>query len=565
MPQRSQRVLSRNEWRRLRNLCGLCVKNLVLLGIGALTTPALAQAPAPLSRVLVLPFENPTREPRLYWLTEGASLLLTEELTARGIPAIAREERLEAFERLQVPPVATLSRATVIRLGELVGAGEVVIGSVALSGDALEVQARRITLDAGRLDPDRNERGPLADLFPIFERLAPRVVPKAASVPLQSARTHPAPAAFESYIKGLMAENAATQVSYLQAAIKASPEFDRARLALWNVYTEQADHPHALEVALQVPATSTDYREAQFLAARSELQLTQYSSAFSRLTGLQNERPSPAVLNNLGVVQLRRGGTPQSGRATYFFDQALKAAPEDPDRAFNLGYGYWMERDPQAAIYWLREAVKLNPADGDAHAVLAATLQGSGATTEAARERDLARQLSSEYAEWEKRPTAAAEPVPRGLERIALHSNRPRTDSIDLALLASEQREQRELASFHLDRGRRFFEQGQDREAITELRRSLYLSPYQAEAHLLLGRLYLRDGRATDAIEALTISLWSQETAPARLALAEAYLTRDDPVAARREVDRALQLAPNSPEANALRQRIDRQMPALPR
>jgi Tfp pilus assembly protein PilF len=204
----------------------------------------------------------------------------------------------------------------------------------------------------------------------------------------------------------------------------------------------------------------------------------------------------------------------------------------------------------------LRQSVRLNPADGEAHAVLAAALQASGAATEASRERELARQLSSEFADWEKRPSSATDPVPRGLERISLHAERPLADAIDVALLASEQREQREVAQFHLDRGRRLTEQGQDREAIAELRRSLYLAPYQTEAHLLLGRVYLRNGRVAEAIDALTISLWSQETAPARVTLAEAYLAGGDFVAAQREVDRALFLAPDFVEAKKLQERL---------
>jgi Tfp pilus assembly protein PilF/TolB-like protein len=547
---RGLRVGSRKMWRTF-------ILVLVVLGVPVLGLPGSAQAPAPAtsSRVLVLPFENPTRDPKLYWLTEGAAVLLTDELIARGVPAISRDTRLDAFERLQVPPVATLSRATVIRLGELVGAGEVIIGSVALAGDTLAVQARRMQLEPGRLDQDRSDRGPLADLFSIFARLALRVSPAAANA-VAPIRQPPPPAAFENYVKGLMAEPAATQIAFLQAAIKAAAGFDQARVALWDAFTEQGEHAQALDVALQVTESSRERREAQFLAALSEIQLTRYPSAFTRLTALQKEAPSPAILNNVGVVQLRRGATPETGRATFFFDGALKAAPEDSDYAFNLGYAYWIERDPQAAIYWLREAVKLNPADGEAHAVLAAALQGSGAPTEAMRERELARQLSSEYAEWEKRPSAAAEPVPRRLERLMLHSDRSRTDSIDLALLAREQREQREVAAFHLDRGRRFFDQGLDREAIAELRRSLYLSPYQADAHLLLGRLYLRNGRVTEAIDVLTISVWSQETADARIALAEAYVAGADPVAARREIDRALVLAPDSAAARGVLQRL---------
>ncbi len=534
------------------------MRHVVVCGAILGSTSAFAQSPpaADAPRVLVLPFDNPSREPRLYWLSEGASLLLTQELSARGTAAISRDERLAAFQRLQVPPVATLSRASVIRLGELVGAAEVVTGSVALSGNTFEVRARRIQLDSGKMDQVHVEAGPIAELYPIFERLAPRVLPATQNSTAKSLHQHPMPAAFENFVKGLVAESSTAQHSYLQAALKAEPTFDQARLALWSLHTEEGDHTQALTVSLEVATSSPEWREAQFRAALSEIRLARNEAASARLKALQSQVPSAGVLNNLGIVQLRRGATSTTGRATYFFDQAMKLVPDDSDHAFNLGYAYWLERDSKAAAYWLRQAVRLNPADAEAHGVLAAALQASGAVTEAARERELARQLSSEVAEWEKRPSAATEPVPRGLERISLHADRPLADAIDVALLASEQREQREVAQFHLDRGRRLTEQSQDREAIAELRRSLYLAPYQTEAHLLLGRLYLRNGRIADSIDALTISLWSQETAPARVTLAEAYLAGGDSVAAQREVDRALMLAPDLVEAKSLQESL---------
>ena len=153
--------------------------------------------------------------------------------------------------------------------------------------------------------------------------------------------------------------------------------------------------------------------------------MKQYDEAFEGLKALLDEAAAAALYNNLGVVQLRRGATPQTGRATYFFNQAAEAEPEDPDYAFNLGYAYWFERDPQAAVYWLKEAVRRNPADGDAHYVIGVALQSTGAQVEAEREKELARQLSSKYREWERRPPPAGEPVPRGLERAARRTGHP--------------------------------------------------------------------------------------------------------------------------------------------
>jgi Tfp pilus assembly protein PilF len=142
--------------------------------------------------------------------------------------------------------------------------------------------------------------------------------------------------------------------------------------------------------------------------------------------------------------------------------------------------------------------------------------------------------------------------VPRGLERIQTEPDSSRTLQTDQAIVGPAQREQRELASFHLERGRRLFEREQYTEAMSELRRAVYLSPYEAQAHLLMGRIHLRAGRPTEAIDALKISIWSADTAAARVALGEAYLKTGDSSAARRELERALVLDPASQEAKRL-------------
>jgi tetratricopeptide (TPR) repeat protein len=303
-----------------------------------------------------------------------------------------------------------------------------------------------------------------------------------------------------------------------------------------------------------VPARSPVSRRARFAAAYSELALEKYDAAFERLRILDEESPGAAIANNLGVIQLRRGGSAQAGRATYWFTKATQATP-DPDYFFNLGYAYWFDQDVQAAIYWLREAVRRNPADGNAHFVLGSALQAAGSTTEAARELELAERLAAPREGERRRP---GERVPRGLERVRAAFEPPGATGAETTLAATGQRERSELTAFHLDRGRRLFEAKNDREAIDELRRALYLSPYLADAHLLLGRIYLRGGRTAEAIDALKISIWSEETAAAHAVLAEAWLQSRDVEAARREAQRALDL---DPEAEGVR-RFLAQLPA---
>ena len=74
----------------------------------------------------------------------------------------------------------------------------------------------------------------------------------------------------------------------------------------------------------------------------------------------------------------------------------------------------------------------------------------------------------------------------------------------------------------------------------------------------MIGRIHLRGGRPREEIDALKISIWSQDTAAARVALAEAYLLVKDVTSARAEVQRALTLEPGSAQAKQLQERIDR-------
>lgn len=529
---------------------------IAIVWAAALAWPAAAAAQLPAGTpVVVLPFDNPAQEPRLTWMREGAAVLLTDLLAASGERIIDREERLRAFDRLQLPAGAGLSRASSIKVGQVVAAGVVVIGALELSGDQLVARGRVVRLDTGRLLPEVQASGALADVFGIFGRLAHLIRGVTGEPPpVPTDRLPPSMQVFELYIKGLVAEAPATAIAFLEQALKAAPRFDPARLAIWDLHSEASAHQRALDALAGVRADSPYSRESRFRRALSLMNLKRFDDALQTLRALQGEARSAAVTNAIGVAELRRTATPQPGRATYYFSQASEIDPADGDLFFNLGYAYWIDRDARAAIYWLREAVRRNPADGDAHFILGTALHQTGATAEAARERELAVRLSSKYVGWQTR-AAGGDPVPRGLERLA-EALTPSANRVDSILTSAGQRDNQTLAAFHLDAGRRAYQREADREAIQELRRALYLSPYLAEAHLLLGRLYLRGGRATEAVEALKIALWSDETVPTRLALAEAYLEVQDTASARAEVDRALALDPQSAEAAALKARI---------
>ena len=501
------------------------------------------------ARQLVVPFENATHEARYYWLGDGSAVVLTDDLIALGAQALTRDERIQAFEQLRVPAVATLSDATVIRIAQVVGAAQVIIGSFAIKGDQLTVRARAIRLDTGRMFPEIMETGALNNLFAVYARVARRLLPDSTVTTEQMESGHPPLAAFEQYVKSVIAENPAMQVSMLKEALRIAPDFQRARLALWAVYTDQSSHQQALDIAKQVPARDPLGRDARFRAALSLMKLGRYMDATDALTALNTEKVDAALLNDIGVTQVRRAG--RNAPPTDAFRQAVAADSNDPDLAFNLGYALWLAHDSVNAAMWLREAVRRNPDDAAAHWVLGVALQASANAAEGQREKDLAKRLSSTFVEFDKKQPAG-NAVPPNLERVKAQLDAANARRVEDVIAATEQRDQREQAAFHVDTARRLFEQERDADAINELRRAIYLSPYDRQAHLLLGRVYLRGGRVREAIDELKISIWSDDQIDARLALAGAYIQAKDAESARLELQNVLSREPNNADARRL-------------
>jgi tetratricopeptide (TPR) repeat protein len=460
-----------------------------------------------------------------------------------------------AFDRLELPLTVPLTRATVLRVGELVGASEIVFGDVEVN-QGLTVKARVVRLASASEVVAPDESGPLAELMPLFERVGGRVAAALGrgSAPAATRPAKPSLEAFENYAKALVAFAPAVQQRLLEAAVKLAPKDGRILTALAAVYAAEGQPEKALGAAVVVPADSPLSRKARFLAAMALIDLGRLDGAFRELTTLDGERPAAVLENAIGVVQLRRGSPVGTSPPAFYFKHAVDLEPANIDYLFNLGYAYALGHDPPSALSWLREAVRHDATIGDAHLVMSAVLSGAGRTAEASREMDLAKLLGT-------RPDIATLPVtdriPAKLERLPTTLDVAPLTRLQAAMAAPDERAHEETATFYLDQGRSLAGAGRDREAMAALQHAIYLSPYDDEPHVILGRIFARAGRSSDATDEFKVAIWCRETSAARLGLARAYLDAGDAVAARREAARALALDPNSAEAKALLKKID--------
>jgi tetratricopeptide (TPR) repeat protein len=513
-------------------------------------------------RVLVMPFVVQADSPSAAsvtasgWLGEAAAILITDALDARGVDVITRDERASAFDRLQLPTSATLTRATTIRTAELLGASDVVVGEVK-AGKTLSVDSRVIRLDLAEQSPPVSDQAAPETMFSLFDRTAGRLIEAAGwrATRVQSALPQPPSiSVFENYVRGLIAATPMLQQRWLEMAYREAPRDPRVLLALSSVYGDQGQHARALAAARNVPAESPFSRKARFAAALSLVELGRFDEATRELTSLNTERASPVLWNMLGVVQLRRPDA-KDGVAVELFTHAVNIDRDDPDYLFNLGYAYAHGRDATMALHWLREAVRFDATSGDAHLVMSIVLETTGRHPEAQRELELAKLLGTRTIVSGSSPV---DKLPARLERVRTDLDLPRARRVDLALSAPAEQDQQQFAAFHLAEGKRFLAAGRDRDAANALRRAIYLAPYEDEPHLLLGRLYARAGRLPEAIDEFKVAIWCRETAEARLALGAALFDNADKLAARAEVLRALALRPGWKEAEDLLGKINR-------
>ncbi|MFN8062696.1 MAG: tetratricopeptide repeat protein [Vicinamibacterales bacterium] len=498
-------------------------------------------------RVLVMPFEVTHADVRTSWVGEAAALLLTEAVGASGALVLSREDRVRAFEYFNILPTVAVSRAMTIRMGESMGASAIIVGTVESDGAKIAVHARRLDVEASQYVAHADAEAAIETLAPAMARVGDGLGFRTAPVDAEGLARLPV-SALEPYVRGLLAQNPSRQLTLLQSALALAPQSPQVRLALWQAHTARSGHEEARQVAASVPASSSWYRRAQFAVGLSQVSAKKFDEAFATFKRLNDAGSNAPLLNNLGVVQLNRPGTAAAdGRASYFFSKAAELERGDPDYCFNLGLSYWLEHDVDAAIYWLREAVRRDASDGDAHVVLAAALHASAAPAEAERERDLARLLASN---GDNASTATT--VRRGMERVSNDLDVPRIRSVNVALGETVGRDQLEMVGFHLDRGQRFFDQRLDGEALTELRKAVYLSPYEALPHKLIGRIYLRSGQTRQAIDTFRVALWCEEATDVRLDLARALMDLHQYDDASTEVQRVLALDPQSAEARKL-------------
>ncbi len=498
--------------------------------------------------LLVLPFDNRSGQPSLEWIREAAPEILSSRFTSAGFSPMSREDRLYALDHLGLPEGFQPSRASALKLAQTLDADSIVVGSFETAGSKIVAEAQVVDVPHLRMSQAVTASGEMSNMIDVFNSLAWKLTRAMDPGFNGSEETFVAAGkglrldAFEQYIRGITEPDQAERLRHLQQAVKLSPDFGPAWMALGREDYSGQQYEEAAAAFAKVGRDDPNALEAGFYRGLSLLFSGNYPQAEEAFSGVARELPLAEVVNNEGVAISREG---HDGSA--LFRKAIAADPDAADYHFNLAVSLNRQGQKGEALAELAQCLKLRPNDSEAQDLEKAWKQPAGASN-----------VSGSGAGDASGDDAKADPlerIVRTFDAVAFRQAAGMMDQMEVSRLAALSPHDRALklagqAKEYLDRG-----------LLLESER-LYQSAVMADAalaaaHAGLAQVRERTGDLAGARKEAEAALALEPSADANLVLGRMDLAANHLDQAGREAGEALRLDPGSRAAQELRQKID--------
>jgi tetratricopeptide (TPR) repeat protein len=341
--------------------------------------------------VAVLPLFNldEPAAPNLDWIGESAAETIHESLDSAGLMVLARDDREEVYRRLAVRGGPVLTKATVIKIGETLDAGEVIFGDFDVAPDSTGARTLKsnLTLAIHAIDlkklhefPEVKLSGALEDLSQMEMKAAwmllKAIAPDRTGTEDDFLRARPAVRveSMESYVRGLMASNLDQQIKLFSQAARLDEHFTKPDFQLGRIYFQRKEYKTAVPWLQKVTRGDQHYMEASFLIGICRYYDGDFDGATEEFRMVLEEIPLNEVYNNLGAALSRKNDP----AAAENFHKALEGDEADPDYWFNLGFALWKKGDFKQSADDFRAVLDRSKGDQDATYFLGRSLRGEG-------------------------------------------------------------------------------------------------------------------------------------------------------------------------------------------
>lgn len=501
-------------------------------------------------RTLVLPFENLAENPTQDWRGSAFEESISSHLESMGMDVVDVASRNRQLREKGFVPEEAVTRASAIVLAKDLGCDRLILGTFhpGSEGDEkrIDVTARLVDLNKGTTLGVVQDHGSTDSFLRLTNQVAKNILrlerddaPAAFDTEAER-REKILPEALEASARARLSFDAEEKERLLKRAIEKSPEYLEARLELGRLLLQDGRAREAIDVLVLAKGEGLLYRRAYFSLGLAYLAAAEPSLAFDVYQSLSEGSENPAVFNNLGVALMRLD---RFLEATEAFEHAIDLGGETKALVFNLGWSHWRAGKGAAALELFQKLVTADPVDAEARFMLSAAAASQAKPDLAERSRESALVLNPQLAKVN--PATV-----QGWERSMVSS-----ESGGSLAWASEPFELDEdvVALEELFDARELRRLGRNDDAIQLLQKSLYRDPNALDSRRELAAVYQEMGALDEAASELSILLWSEPSAEAHVQLARVYMEMQEPAKAMAELDKALALDPEHPEARGLR------------
>jgi tetratricopeptide (TPR) repeat protein len=338
--------------------------------------------PAWSATVLVLPFHNSSQYSDLDWVGESIAETLMTEFAAADQIIVDRSSRTEALRRLSLRHDANYTKATLLRIGQTVGAEYLCFGTfeitlptpqAPLKSGSIRIAAQFVDLRKMHDGPELSETGRLTELSRMQEHLAYESLkyldPAVSRNPedFLSAQKVVRLEAEESYVRGLLSSSREQKQQWFMQAQVLDPKFPGPIYELGKLELEQKQYARALDWFRRIAPSNPNYPKARFRMGLASYAAGDYSSAASYFREVLKSFPLSEVYNNLGAAENELN---QVQPAIEDFRHALEGNPDISAYLFNLGTALLRAGSTADAAKRLQQVVDHDPSDAEARNLL---------------------------------------------------------------------------------------------------------------------------------------------------------------------------------------------------
>lgn len=526
------------------------IKKLVLLSLFLLI---LTRASFGFESVVILPFGNESEKQEVYWLGEGFAESLSEELLLKDVAVIPRRQRKMAYDDLRLPYISDLSRATMLKIGEKLGADYMVFGAYTLKGNDLSVETKVIRLSTMKLSDPVTATGSLDHLYEVQRHIrdgliqffaGEKLTPEQARLPEQSVPLH----AYESYIKGLLENSDNERIQFFQRAIQANPGYVQAIYRLGLTLSRLQRYKESTDCLNKGTFTEPLLSKVRFLIGLNAYQSESYDDALFTWQDLSKTQPSAEVYNNIGIALMQKKNFQDSG---WYSNKAVELDPLNPDYRFNLAASYILRSFAPNAIQEYRELIKKRNDDYQAFYLLGKLLEKNAAGD---KQKEVASKVVMQFFN-DTLPTDQKGKFPE-LYTTVLQLLRSAPEFLSSEerqyVGAAQEKKLDDFASYvrtYQASARKYIDDGDSANALLEIRKGAGLNPLDWYLHYLAGMAQSQQKNRDAAVLELQFSLWCQENVESHLLLAELYREQEKFADAKLQIQQSLALDPDNKKA----------------